>query len=796
MNLLSSLNQVIESTLNSYNLISQDMNVIIDPEKYYELKYRIITASFGIIISKILSPNNSKNIKEVINTLQKIPGNIFTESFKYLSKKELSILTDNLILLEVPKDISVMDLYESTLSQEFEPCNGIIKNIHAHSSIKRQGSYFTPHKLSFNCTKLAVDRYIEKKLGIKQFSENPSKIDDVKKLLLKTNFADFSSGPGSFLIAILNYYKQNIDVVVPIAFVNSIYAFDVDFIALEIARFEVCRFIDNYSAYQDLKNNYIMGNPLMNATKNNELERMNCFSKGFIYHRNLGINISDIKERFDIILGNPPWEKVRFEDKQFFSHLYPEIVKINKKNDRLKKIVNLEKEFPKLYHYYLTYKNEIINFTKSKDIKKYFPLTSKGEVNTYALFSELSLNHQNKNGFIGLLVKSSLVTSKANQTFFNYIIDANKLVLIADFINSKKIFNIDSRERFCYILFDDKHNSFQVTMSCTNIDDLLNSSRYLTMRKDDLELINPETRMLPNTSDQDQILFIKKIMNTNTIFTEAFPDVKFGRIVHYTLHANDIYKEQSSDRYPIYEGKFIYLYDSKYSDYKGLSDGEKHRGKASSRLISGEEKGKKNYIPEARYFIDKTKWSKLSKKFTKSFSLMWRSLTSATNKRTCISTLMPHIPSSQSIQLLQLNNDQDLILLCGFFNSIVFDYVVRMKLNGIDLTQTIIKQMPIPSKLEINKKITFLNSLDLIKNLIIERISRLYQNDYRLNKLFKDIDPCPSNNRYKLISEIDILVAKAYGINKKQFNLILNHFKNSLSNEEFQYLEELSSKFL
>ncbi len=155
----------------------------------------------------------------------------------------------------------------------------------------------------------------------------------------------------------------------------------------------------------------------------------------------------------------------------------------------------------------------------------------------------------------------------------------------------------------------------------------------------------------------------------------------------------DISNYKASKNIPIYEGKFFNQYDGRYAGFNGVKDRMKYGNKSAAVILNS---GVNDQIyPEARYFINSDKWKHLVKNHSEEFMLAWRSLTSATNTRTCIATVLPFIPASQSVQFLTINIS-DLLYLTGLFNSVVFDFILKKKLSGIDLTQTIINQMPVP----------------------------------------------------------------------------------------------------
>lgn len=73
----------------------------------------------------------------------------------------------------------------------------------------------------------------------------------------------------------------------------------------------------------------------------------------------------------------------------------------------------------------------------------------------------------------------------------------------------------------------------------------------------------------------------------------------------------------------------------------------------------------------------------------------------------------------------------------ALFNSVVFDYIVRLKMAGLDLTQTIIKQIPIPDTKSFEKELVYMG--ETIEKHINSRIRMLYASNQRLDNLFADV---------------------------------------------------------
>ncbi len=185
----------------------------------------------------------------------------------------------------------------------------------------------------------------------------------------------------------------------------------------------------------------------------------------------------------------------------------------------------------------------------------------------------------------------------------------------------------------------------------------------------------------------------------------------------------------------------------------------KYKNKASANNIEdidGQE------YPQARFYIKNDVWNNLSKNFDNTYIVAWRSLTSATNRRTMLATILPLIPTCQSIQLLQLPG-RDMLRILAVFNSIVFDYIVRLKMAGLDLTQTIIKQIPVPDANRFNEKNRIFRRKFIHRRTYFSRLKWLYASDYRLESLFHDIQTYnigSAKTRKQVIAEIDKLIAE------------------------------------
>ncbi|QBZ98863.1 Eco57I restriction-modification methylase domain-containing protein [Flavobacterium sangjuense] len=728
--------------------------------------------------------------------------NLFSQLIADANEELITIINDHLHQLAADEAIDIPTFYETLLGVESsnESSGAAISNTKNYRN--KLGSYYTPAKLADSITKKTIDTFFQLNFGIKKLSAEKKICSEIIEEMYSITYSDFSCGGGNFLISVIDYFetlflKCRVDETIKKDLLKTIAlnlsAFDVDCLALEVAKLNLLLKIKEPSLYPLLNEKFIHANFLITSDFDfNAKEKLDIFASGFIYHRQLGLNKNKIK-KYDVILGNPPWEKIRFEEKKFYA-LYQKSISDNHfKSSRTEEITQSELSNSDLASFAMQFKLEIEAAKSTLKKNSFFNLSNKGELNTYALFTDAALKLKTDRGVVGLVLKSAIVTSQVNQTLFKFLTKEKLTVAIYDFINRKKIFAIDSRERFCFLLLGLTHSElFQVSMNLTSIEEIEQPTSEIAMSYESLKLLNPFTGMLPNFSNKMEANFLLRISCDFPFFKNVYQNVRFGRIVHLTSHAEFIVKKSGEDTIPVYEGKFFNQFDGKYSGFNGMDDVLKYGSKSSSVLLDDLKKNNADYIPESRFFINAAKWAQLSKNHNEKFMLAWRSLTSATNTRTCVATVLPFIPASQSVQFLTTDQN-DLLYMAGLFNSVVFDFILKKKLSGIDLTQSVINQMPVPDIEQNNNTIIFNGNEATIKEHISLLVFSLLQDDSRLSSLAENLEltaAFPFSNRTETVRNIDLLFMLLYRLNNQEVAMVLSEFSKQYVEDDLVWFQQ------
>lgn len=673
-------------------------------------------------------------------------------------------------------------LYDALLASEF--CVQPERVGYKIDKVSRDiaGAYYTSSDFSAQITYRALESYMDRKRRRAIDSDSFACCNEYENI----TFLDYSCGCGEFLLAVIQYFDNHVLGYSRKKLATQLRGVDVNPIALMITIARIVSAVeaeDDENLLREVAKNFIVGNPLLHSDKIAPLEvRFDNFALNRLYAETEGINCLELEQQNLVVLGNPPWEKLRFEERAFFRPVCPAISAISQKNKREKEIKKLAVNWLELLEYYQLLQDDYASVKKEIPKHPLLKISLVGELNTYAMFAELASRLTEKDGFAAIIVKSALVTSTCYSSCFRHFVNQGSLSEVFLFDNREKLFQIDSREKFCVLFFGGEHaGGIKVHYGLTKQEQIL-SSVPINVTSEELELINPETGLLPNVADSKEFSFLLRTHRSLSVFAKEFSKCHFGRLVHLTAHAEHISTKSEKTRVPIYEGKFIEQYDNRFSTFAGMSADERYQAKASARRQPGDSFVAPKPAPECRYFIDKKFWESFLDRYDQPYSLCWRSLTSPTNQRTMIASIIPSMPTCQSVQLLQTTPVEDLLMILALFNSKVFDFFVRLKMGGIDLTQSVVRQIPVPFREAWNSMVTLhgvdYTALDAVRAL--ERL--LYRNEPDLCGLWDGVPEIKNaDNYYKTAAdvreEIDKIIFQMYGLTSAEEKMVRNSFK-------------------
>ena len=219
---------------------------------------------------------------------------------------------------------------------------------------------------------------------------------------------------------------------------------------------------------------------------------------------------------FDVVLGNPPWERINLREKEFFASRAPEVAQASNKAARERMIRELPGKKPELAKQFADATRDAECQSKFVRESGRFPLCGRGDVNTYSIFAELDRNLANDRGGTGIIVPSGIATDDTTKFFFRDLIESRSLASLYDFENREGIFpGVHRSFKFCLITMAGRRRPVKggadMVFFALRMDHLREEERRIKLSSEDIALLNPNTHTCPIFRDRRSAEITKQI---------------------------------------------------------------------------------------------------------------------------------------------------------------------------------------------------------------------------------------------------------------------------------------------
>jgi hypothetical protein len=516
---------------------------------------------------------------------------------------------------------------------------------------------------------------------------------------------------------------------------------------------------------------------------------------------------------FDVVLGNPPWERIKLQEQEWFAaHGRFDIAQARTATIRGKLIREIEIKDPATYRAFQEDRRksegESHFIRNSSDIdqkrrhKGLFPLCGRGDVNTYSLFAELNRYLINATGRIGCIVPSGIATDDTTKVFFQDLSESQSIVSLLSFFEIRSIFpDTDSRNPFCLLTLTGRERPTAATtflFDARSVMDLSDVDKHVSLSKDDLRLLNPNTKTCPVFRTRKDADLIKALYrSTPVLVRDDNPNhggwqVFYLRLVDFGDHSSELNtKEQLESGGFIQDGvkwikeghTYLPVYESKLTstfDHRSASYGP--NGSVTAVTIDQKKDVFFSVLP--RYWVSSTFFSTLMSKYDyhPRWFLSYRDVARTSDSRTLICTAIPKIPASRKAPVLGFRESSPLaILLLANFNAFVVDYVVRQKMGGTSLAYFILKQLPILPPQAFSAPTNWTYGIS-VQSWMLPRVLELTYTAWDMKAFAEDVgysgDPFIWNDdrRFQLRCELDAAFFHLYGIQEPDVDYIMESF--------------------
>ncbi|MCL4445705.1 MAG: SAM-dependent methyltransferase [Actinobacteria bacterium] len=422
---------------------------------------------------------------------------------------------------------------------------------------------------------------------------------------------------------------------------------------------------------------------------------------------------------FDVVLGNPPWEKVQMKEQEFFATRDPAIAAAAGAA-RKRMVADLALTDPDLF---AAFQGALHHAEAESAVLRSsgrFPLNGRGQINTYAVFAELMRSVTGPIGRCGAIVPSGIATDDTTKVFFGDVVTAKSLVSLYDFENRDGLFPaVDSRTKFCLLTLSGQERPVEVAdfaFFAQRTEELADDGRRFTLSTDELSLVNPNTRTCPIfRSRRDAELTLAAYRQVPVLVAEGPPGVNPWGITFRqglfnmtndsglfrtaaqceadgaALCGNTYRHPDGRTWHPLYEGKMVHHFDHRWASYEA--------GDFSDFPLSC--KQDPNSLPLPRYWVDAERVDERlvggdGDHGERTWLLGFRDICRSTDERTVIASVIPRAAVGNKLPLLLADAQPGRVALLGAsLTSFALDYVARQKVGGVTLNFFIVKQLPV-----------------------------------------------------------------------------------------------------
>jgi len=492
---------------------------------------------------------------------------------------------------------------------------------------------------------------------------------------------------------------------------------------------------------------------------------------------------------FDCVLCNPPWERIKLQEQEFFRTRDPAIARAPNRAERRALIARLPSANPELWEEYQVALHYSEALSKSLRGSGRFALTGRGDINTYSVFAETLRDLASPEGRAGLLVPTGIATDDTNKHFFADLIQSRTVASLYDFENREALFpGVHRSYKFCLLTLTGatpprlatpgavprlaergqarRGVAIRFAFFLHRPNQLRDDERVFSLAPEDLVRFNPNTKTCPIFRTRADAELTRKIyLRVPVLINEEADEnpwgIRFHTMFHmsnashlfrtrqqleeegYRLTGNRFVRKPADVYLPLYEAKMIWHYDHRFSTYGGA----KKRKTAEMSKLTPEQHADPRYQVLPWYWVPQAEVEgRLAGKWKRRWLLGFRRIARSTDERTMISLACPGVGLGDTAPICTSKRATFwVVCLLGNFNSLCLDYAARQKIGGTHMDFFYVKQLPaLPPSAYSDSDLGF----------IVPRVAELVYTSWDMAPFFLDLwNEAPGDLRDELVRQ-------------------------------------------
>lgn len=464
---------------------------------------------------------------------------------------------------------------------------------------------------------------------------------------------------------------------------------------------------------------------------------------------------------FQIVVGNPPWEIVKPDLREFYAQFDPDVESKVTREQAERRIVELDAEDAGRPAAWAAQKarieTEAAYYHRSPD----YAHQGGGDTATHKLFLERAYSLLAHEGRLAFVIPAGVYSDLGTKSLREMLLNEGSIQYLFSFSNERFFFpNIHHAFKFTLIgaCKGPQSSGFwaafrfnpRVAVAPQDLATFLTDPANLVyVNRGSLEQFSPDSLSLMEFQDQGSAEIAAKIYDSWPLLGENVADT-WNPHFAYEFHMSgdsDVFNQRGVGL-PLYEGKMIHQFDS--------------------------------YFSPPRYWVDEVSGMKRLENsqaatWFRGYRFAFREVSGSTNERTCIATILPpNTFAGHTLWVGVISDERSLLFYVSLVNSLCLDWIARFKVN-FHVTLFVMKELPIPRLMAGNPYF----------DAIVPRAARLTCTRPEFAGLWQQVMGKPWDEstgaadpaaRQALRDELDALVAHLYGLSRDDFAHILGTF--------------------
>ncbi len=501
---------------------------------------------------------------------------------------------------------------------------------------------------------------------------------------------------------------------------------------------------------------------------------------------------------FDVVVGNPPWETLSPDAKEFFAVYDPGVRNVGPRDQ--KAIIDRLLEDPIVkaaWDAYCWRLYRLANFLRKGGRYRLFAPGNlgKGDFNVYRIFVELALQLVREGGQAAQIVPDGFYLGANASALRQELVESWQWSRVFGFENTREVWfkGVHTAAKFC-IYSARKGGATRAIEVAFGINSEAELRRVqeqggVALTTELLRQLSPDTFALPDTADLKGLALVERISRRFPPFgapVAALPERKYMR--EFDM-GNDRDRFSDSVGRPLYEGRMVDQFDHRAKAY------ESGRGRTAVWRAQSFDDPEKKVAPQWRVPDDRLP-ARVRDRLG-DYKLGYCNITSPTNERSLLAALLPRgVVAGDSVPTIVLRGAGPAVYMAWLAaaNSLAVDFVVRRKV-ALHLTYTVVDGLPLPRAVE----------RDEVWREIVELAARLTCTSEDMQPFWDelaetgwvvqrtasgDVGIATEDNRLAARARLDALVAvHLYGLSTSDMEVILADFKALANREQRQFGE-------